>query len=78
MGGLFHATFVKPLDYFAIRHSDGNNCDIKFVSVDLQDHPPDQVEPSGLDKSTGLGEFASGSFVGSKWRVFLPSGATLT
>ena len=64
--------------YLMILHSDGNNWGSRFVSVDLQDQPPAQVAPSGFDKSIGLGALASGSFVGIRCNVFLPSGATLT
>ena len=69
---------LLPDSYLLILHSDGSNWDSKFVSVDLHDQPPDQVDPSGFDKSIGLGALASGSFVGMRCNVFLPSGATLT
>jgi hypothetical protein len=63
--------------YLVMRHSEGSNCGNKLVSVERQDQPPAQVEPSGLDKSIGLGVLASGLLVGIRCNVFLFSGATL-
>ena len=58
--------YKNCLGYLLILHSEGSSCDIRLVSVDLHDQPPAHVAPSGLDKSIGLGELASGSFVGTK------------
>ena len=69
---------LLPNSYLLILHSDGSNWGSKFVSVDLHDQPPDQVDPSGFDKLIGFGALASGSFVGMRCNVFLPAGATLT
>jgi hypothetical protein len=70
--------FCDLINYLDALHSEGSNCGNRLVSVDLHVQPPAHVAPSGFDKSTGLGMFASGSLVGTKCKVFFPSGATLT